>query len=224
MKWLFVSSCVHYGHRDCRSDLFLKSLKEAKRRKASIALIGDTLDVGSYVGTAHQGSIWEDCMTPQEQIDGVVKLLKPYSSQISVMLAGNHEGRLEKAAGLLLNKVVADELGIGSTYKDEYFTLPIGGRRVFLAHGANKSDFSRVLSGHERIDSIVLGHTHELECRVVRRREGNSLREINLVRAGTYLQEPRYGKLALYPPNPIGGAWISIGDKIGCELGIKPRA
>lgn len=221
--WLFVSSCVHLGAKECRLDLFRESLREARRRRAAIALIGDTLDVGSYVGTGHQGSVFDNTHDPQEQIDLAVKVLKPYTKQIEVILTGNHELRLHKAAGLHLNKVVADELNIGRSYKDEYTTYRTRGRSVFLAHGANKSDFSRVLGGHGGLDAVVLGHTHELASQIARRREGSRLREIHLVRAGTYLQEPRYGKLALYPPNPIGGAWLYLGKQIYCELGVKPR-
>lgn len=221
--WLFVSSCVHLGAKECRLDLFRESLKEAKRRRAAIALIGDTLDVGSYVGTGHQGSVFDDSHDPQEQIDLAIKELKPYAKQIEVILTGNHEDRLKKAAGLHLNKIVAQGLGIVERYRDHSTIYRSNGRSIFLAHGANKSDFSRVLQGAESVDAIALGHTHQLFTEAVRRRANGKLRDVVLVRAGTYLQEPRYGKLALYPPNPIGGAWLYLGKQIYCELGVKPR-
>jgi predicted phosphodiesterase len=208
---------------ECRLDLLRESLKEAKRRRAAIALIGDTLDVGSYVGTGHTGSVFDNDLDPQEQIDLAVKELKPYAKQIEVILTGNHEDRLKKAAGLHLNKIVAQGIGRVDHYKDHSVRWRFAGRTVFLAHGANKSDFSRVMAGSEGVDAIVLGHTHQLNTEVVRRRGASGLRDILLVRAGTYLQEPRYGKLALYPPNPVGGAWLYLGKEIHCELGIKPR-
>ena len=223
MKWMFVSSCVHLGGVGCRLDLFRASLKEAKRRKAVIALIGDTLDVGSFVGTAHQGSVWDNTLTPQEQLDQAIKELKPYAKQIEVILSGNHELRLAKAAGLLLNKIVAQGIGREAAFKDDVCRYRLGARgSIFLSHGANKSDFNRVLQGTEALDAVVLGHTHQLYAERVRRR-GTRLRDILLVRAGTYLQEPRYGRLALYPPNPVGGAWLSLGSEIRVELGVKPR-
>lgn len=218
-----MSSCVHLGAKECRLDLFRESLKEAKRRKAAIALIGDTLDVGTFVGTGHTGSVYDNSHDPQEQIDMAIKELKPYAKQVEVVLTGNHELRLHKAAGLHLNKIVAQGLGIVDHYKDHSYRWRYAGRTVFLAHGANKSDFSRVMLGAEGVDAIALGHTHQLNSEVVRRRGSAGLRDVLLVRAGTYLQEPRYGKLALYPPNPIGGAWLYLGKDIYCELGVKPR-
>lgn len=228
---LFIASCVHVGANEARLDLFKRSLKTAKDIGAGICLIGDLLDVGSFVGTQHTGSVFDNCLTPDQQIDAAIEMLQPYVDNIEIILPGNHEERLHKAAGLKLNKQVAIGIGKRNCYRDTYTVLRYASKNIFLAHGASPSDFKKVMAGHENIDVIALGHTHELSHKPVGRiTHGGSghapvKRTINHIRCGTYLDEPRYGKTALYEPNLIGGAWISVDDEgvVTCDLGWRPR-
>lgn len=229
--WLYVSSCAHIGENNARLDLFKQSLKKAKELRAGICLIGDLLDVGVHVGTAHAGSVYENSLNPDEQLDMAVEILEPYKDNIEIILPGNHEDRVRKAVGLKLNKQVAVGLGKRNVYRDTYEVIRYGGKNIFLAHGASPSDFNKVLLGHENIDIIALGHMHELSnkqhSRILYGGIGHApqSRNIELIRCGTYLDQPRYGKMQLYPPNRLGGAWINIqaDGEIFVDLGIKPR-
>ena len=224
MSWLTVASCLHIGANEARVDLVKRWLERAKKLRAQIALIGDVLDMGCFSGTAHTGSTWENYETPEEQMEEAVELLKPYTQQITCILTGNHEERIRKATSIRPNKRVAAELGLSKAYRDTHATLEFGGKRVFVAHGAGRSDFTNVLKGWEGLDVIALGHTHTLSQDRVRRRGKAGVRDVALVRCGTFLQEPRYGRLALFPPNPIGAAWIRVtGDGVRVDLGVEPN-
>lgn len=224
-KWIFVSSCVHLGANECQEEEFKKSLRIARSLRADICLIGDLLDMGMFAGTRHIGSTWDQSLTPEAQIDRAVELLSPYKDNIKRILEGNHEGRLYNATSIRANRRISRELGIPNAYRDASCTLSVAGKRIFLAHGTGPSDFNRVLAGHEGQDVIALGHTHALSHSVICRRSHNGRRDIHAVRAGTFLQEPRYGRMALYPPNPIGGAWILVGSdgRTHVDLGVEPR-
>ena len=219
-----ISSCVHLGAREHRHEEFAASLAEARRLRSDIVLIGDLLDMGMFVGTSHTGSVFDQNLNPEEQIEEAVRLLKPLKSQIRCILRGNHEERLERVSSIRANKQVAVALGIPEVYKDTAALLQLGSTKVFVAHGSNQSDFNRVLAGREGMDIVALGHTHQLEHKKVVRRGSMGRREVSLLRCGTYLQEPRYGQMALYPPNPIGAAWVSVSPRGRfVDLGVYPR-
>lgn len=220
---LYVASCVHLGARGTNTDAFVKDLQLARRVGAKICLIGDLLDMGMFVGTGHSGSTYEQQITPNEQIDMACDILKPHRNHISVILQGNHEDRLRKATSVEANWQVATRLGIPRVYSDHYKVIKLGGKRVFMAHGVGKADFRKVSDGHEGNDVVALGHTHELSHSVgVKSTPGGGRRTVHLVRCGTYLREPRYGKVELYPPNPIGAAWITNqGGYVTVELGVR---
>lgn len=220
---LTVASCLHIGADTCRMDLIDKWIRSVKKTGAKVALIGDTLDMGMFVGTAHSGSTWENDLNPEEQIDEAVSLLGPIRGNIEAILSGNHEDRLRKATSIRANRSVADRLGLRSKFYDTIKLLRFGGVTVFLAHGAARSDFNNVLRGWEGVDVVALGHTHTLSKEVVRRRSLHTVRDVHLVRSGTFLEEPRYGKMALYPPNPLGAAWIKVTDGVAnVSLGVEP--
>lgn len=224
-RWITVASCLHIGEKDARLDLIDKWLAHSKKIGAGIALIGDILDVGGFVGTAHQGSTWENDLNPEEQIEEAVRLLKPHRSRIVTILTGNHEDRIRKATSIRPNKRIAHELGIPEKYHDASTLQSFHGRRVFMAHGAGRSDFNNVLKGWEGVDVVALGHTHTLSKDVIRRRNHRGVRDVQLVRCGTFLQEPRYGRVSLYPPNPIGAAWVRFGrgGSVRVDLGVTPE-
>ncbi len=224
-RWLTVASCLHIGAEECREDLIAKWLEAGAKVGASIALIGDLLDMGMFVGTAHSGSVWENTLTPEEQIERAVKLLKPHRRRIAAIMTGNHEDRLRKATSIRPNRRIAAELGILNRFADITKVLRVRGRNVFLSHGASRGDFVNTLKGWEGVDVFALGHTHTLSKEVVRRRSRSGTRDVNLVRCGTFLQEPRYGRVALYPPNPIGAAWIRFGSagSVRVDLGVVPE-
>lgn len=225
-NWLTVASCIHIGANEHNEGLYHKWLAAIKRHRADVALIGDVLDVGCFSGTAHSGSTWENNLNPEEQIEEAVSSLRGIKSQVVCILTGNHEERIRKATSIRPNKRVAAELGLSRTYRDTHAVLELGGKRVFLAHGAGRADFTNVLKGWEGVDVIALGHTHTLSKDVVRRRSHRGVKDVHLVRCGTFLQEPRYGRLALYPPNPMGAAWFKFAKdgSVRVDLGVEPNA
>ena len=221
---LAISSCIHLGEKNCREDLVLEFLEAIKELGASLALIGDTHNVGAYSGTAHQGSVWDDSYNVDDQLSRSNKLFKPLIKNIVRILPGNHEERGRKALSVKFNRQLAIGLGIPEVYRDTYSTLKFSGKRIFMSHGGSMNDFRKVLIGHEGSDVIALGHTHQLSQEIVGRRSKSGRRDVHLIRCGTFLEEPRYGKIALYPPNPLGAAWITVtGDRVSVDLGVTPR-
>lgn len=207
---VMISSCVHLGDNCCEQGLFEEYLQEAKLQGWRLAFIGDLLNCGTFTGTKHVGSVWTDTHNPDEQIDLACRLLDPVKHLIDVALAGNHGARLTKSTSLEPEKVVVQRLGRDFAWKRPMSSYIFNDKNIVLAHGTSKSDFSKVLVGHAEPDIIALGHTHELSWTKMRRFYGQNLKDLHLIRCGTFLDTPDYAREALYPPTALGAAIITI--------------
>ncbi len=104
---------LHIGHQNCDEAFiedYINTLSIVPEENNRILLMGDLLDCG--IKTAIGGSVYEQKLTMQQQIDRVIELLKPVASQIDGMVQGNHEYRIYKETGIDICKILSDSLDI----------------------------------------------------------------------------------------------------------------
>ncbi len=125
------------------------------------------------------GSVYENDITPMQQVEMLVSLLEPIKDKILVVASGNHERRLEKDTSIDILKLVCSQLGIidryssGSWYLYLYFGEKTYGRKtpmvytIFGNHGTGggrgvggKANRLVDLSNIAIADLYIMGHTH----------------------------------------------------------------
>lgn len=209
---LWALGCAHYGEKGQDKDELKRYRKAAKRFGWQIAIMGDALDVGLCFGTKHIGSIWNNNLSPQGQIDAFCEDFDGLRDQIVAVVTGNHEKRADQLTDINPLQVVADRLRV--PYYGASKILRWNKKNIFVAHGSTggaMTDFNKVLAANEGLDAVVLAHTHQLSATRTRRfyTDGSGRtreRTIELARCGTFLKDAAYAKFALHPPTPIGSA------------------
>lgn len=218
-KHLWIAACVHLGAKGHDRTLFNKYLTRAKREGWDIAIIGDLMDMGLPCGTKHIGSVWDNDLNPEEQIDEAVELLRPVRKQIKSISIGNHELRAQRLTSMSPLKAVADRLR--APYHGPNHILRWNGLNVFLAHGVSgglTADMNKVMLAYEGLDVIALGHVHHMMDTTVRRLVVNAKAEVDqrivhMVRCGNFLKDAPYAKLALHPPTDTGSVILEKGKE-----------
>jgi predicted phosphodiesterase len=226
---LWALGCAHYGERSQDRKTLNKYIRYAADTGVDIAVVGDAFDIGLCFGTKHIGSIWNNHLTPQGQIDAMCEDFEPIRKQVIAVVTGNHERRADALTDINPLRVMADRLK--APYYGASKALNWNGKRVFVAHGATSgemTDFKKVLDTYEGLDAVVLAHTHQLSHKRVRRfvidhRGYHTEKHIELVRVGSFLKDADYAKFALHAPTPIGSAFLRYqpkDDSLAVRLGL----
>jgi predicted phosphodiesterase len=213
---LWALGCAHYGEYGQERKELARYRAWAKREAVDIAIIGDMFDIGLCFGTKHIGSIWNNDLSPQAQIDAACEDFYGLRKQIVAVVTGNHEKRADQLTDINPLRVMADRLHV--PYYGASKVLRWNKRNVFVAHGASGSpmgDFNKVLNTYEGLDAVLLAHTHQLSSNRTRRFsvDGSgrqSERTIELARCGSFLKDAAYAKFALHSPTPIGSAILEL--------------
>jgi hypothetical protein len=161
-------------------------LLDEKLLKQTIEYIRDNDNVfcvlnGDLMNTAIKSSvsdIYNEKMTPMQQIEALVELLTPIKDKILVATIGNHEFRIMRDTSIDIMKIAMAELGIGERYTSGAFYLylhfgetdkqrPIT-YRIFGFHGAgggrkSGGKINRVveMSNTCIADVYIMSHVHE---------------------------------------------------------------
>lgn len=222
--------CVHIGEKSHAQEELQKYINWIARNKKDVnwAGLGDLFDTGVPVGTKHVGSVFNNNLTPQEQVDTFCEKFECISSQAEALVKGNHEKRVEDVTSIELIKIAADRLGI--PYKGNSGVFVWNGKKIFVAHGASSgpmTDYNKIIAAYEGLDVIVLAHSHQMYAQKLRRfvvnAQGNiSEKEILIVRTGSFLKDAAYAKFALHPPTPIGATILTIDSEnnLNVRLGL----
>ena len=116
----------HLGSQTCDTSAVKKWVDTIKKNKWYVLLLGDLTENATISSV---GSVYEQVMTPQEQIFEVVRLLTPIKDYVLGSVLGNHGNRSVKIAGLNPDQIIAYELG------HPYYNNMVAGRiQVGSAH------------------------------------------------------------------------------------------
>ena len=110
---VFPIGDLHIGH--VNSDVryienYINMIRQTDKECNRVLLMGDLIDCG--IKDSIGASVYENRLTPQEQIDMLVDLLKPIADRIDGYVQGNHEYRIYKNTGIDICKTVSDILNI----------------------------------------------------------------------------------------------------------------
>lgn len=220
-------SDLHVGSPQANIRAFKKYLDEEilSNPNARVVVVGDVVDNG--VKRAF-GSVYEQIVPPQQQLDDVSELLYPIKDRILTMVSGNHEQRSFKDVGLDPMKYVALQLRIPHLYRPylSFLKVKVGKRTnhnkrppnysIAVTHGTGASSrpASRINKNSDFLvnigtDILITGHTHSPSVVPDVRHEVNMSRGLVIQRqqvsvtATSWLESGGYAEQAMLTPKPI---------------------
>lgn len=168
-------SDFHIGDSLCNIEAIKKALEEIKESNNTFTILnGDLINNGVKNSVSN---VYDEKLTPMEQIVKLCDLLEPIKDKILVIHPGNHEARTYKEDGIDITRIVATQLKIEDRFSDTwwylYLTLGHGekGRPVMYTitgvhgYGGGKKSGGKINNLVEMSDKVVadiyvMGHTH----------------------------------------------------------------
>lgn len=168
-----IADC-HIGAKGC----MLKELKDRINQIANtpnqyVVLNGDIID--NAIVNAKSLGIFDNDMTPMEQIIEASKIFMPIKDRILSINSGNHEQRTIANTDINPMYLIACELGLSDKYRDNLAILKIRigniakskcSTYIVLTHHGKGSAESitkkglEFLNTFENVDCLILSHTH----------------------------------------------------------------
>ena len=227
---------VHYGAPGCDVRHFKKFL--ADDPDAWLIGGGDLLnsivtsDLKRY-RKSEDGTVGDDII--DQQVNGMVDMLKPYKERIIGLGTGNHEDTITRKYGTNPTKRMCRELGVpflGYSFGIELKLRETDGRGRTVkirghhgwgggsrTEGGSLTKYSKEAANWEA-DIFLYGHDHKKQSVNIERTGFTAGALIAMpklvVLCGTYLktfssdENPTYSERAGYSPTPIGGLTIEI--------------
>ena len=97
--YLYPIGDLHIGHMNCDMRFVEETLNNIPNQpNHRIILMGDLIDCG--IKTSIGASAYEQTLTPNEQLNKIVEIFRPYREQIDGVVLGNHEYRIMKDSGI----------------------------------------------------------------------------------------------------------------------------
>lgn len=209
---------LHVGSEFCNMDEIKNTIERINNDEhAKVILLGDLVD---NITKTSKGDVYKQRITPQDQVDIVVGLLKPIAHKIIGSVSGNHENRAEEL-GFDISRMIAYELGISHTYNREgvyiFLSFGINNRapkirhtfRIYVTHGTGSGQNNAVEKMQQvcNADVYICGHIHGFRNKVVGYFDGT--KRVNgklelcsraLVVTTAYLNYGGYAQLRSYQP------------------------
>ena len=130
---LYTLADLHIGDPHCIPAEVTRRLRQAENDPNGLVILN-----GDLVNTALRTSVsdvYGEILSPMQQIECLVDMLRPVAGKIIGVTAGNHENRVYRNDGIDITRLVCRELGIEDKYAPE-------GVLIFLRFGRR--------NGHER--------------------------------------------------------------------------
>ncbi|MBP5422930.1 MAG: metallophosphoesterase [Paludibacteraceae bacterium] len=189
-----------------------------------IYLLGDLLDCA----TKRLGqSAYQQVLSPEEQLDYMVKSLKPFKEHIRGCVIGNHEARFRKEFDLDIMKILADNLDID--YATEIYDKLIINDKDYIVwanHGTKTSQQQHLMQGavmrqtqHIDANLYLYGHAHYLSnwSQVVK--SGSDYKRRHYVLIGHYLKyDGSYAQEKLLKPSLEGFSKVTIDKNLRTDV------
>ncbi len=157
----------HLGSHTADQSAVKEWIETIKREGWHVMLGGDLLEMSL---TTSVGDVYEQMLTPMQQIDLACSMLDPIKEQILWGVGGNHSQRVIRAVGIDPDLMIARELGCGY---DKYMAagrIQVGEAhwKVGLTHGAGGggtvgsklNTANKMGKVYHNLDLYLSGHTH----------------------------------------------------------------
>jgi len=114
-------SDVHLGDKQLNMKLLKDTLKRIKEEENTYTILN-----GDFCNCALKNSksdVYEDNISPMEQLNLMLELIEPIKDKILVISTGNHEDRITKETNIDITRLAAKQLGIENKYAESWWYL-----------------------------------------------------------------------------------------------------
>lgn len=192
-----------------------------------IVLLGDLMDA-AIMGSK---GFWHGAPDPDQALDLLLDTFKDFSDRIDLVMPGNHEHRIERAAGVKIIKRFAQILQIEHAYSPEMTILKykhgLNSHKVFCHHGYgggkrtgsavnNIEDLAKISPD---CDVYLAGHVHKLGVTCDSVWLAGELKRRFFVMTNTYLGYVQYAKdKGLAPGLNTGAPVITFDSDVSVKI------
>jgi predicted phosphodiesterase len=165
-------SDIHLGAKTHLKKPLKKMVKKIKKTRFTSAIIhGDVLEANSKTSVGE--GVYEQTLTPDEQLEEIYKILKPIRGKILGISRGNHEVRASKNEGIDLINVLCRQLDVPRLLShslhtfhfddvEKDYTLCVWHGRTGATTRAGKMRVVEKVSRIYEANAYVMGHVHDL--------------------------------------------------------------
>lgn len=127
---VYALADLHIGDPHSLHAEVMRRIRQAESDPYGLVILnGDLMNTAIRNGVS---DVYGELMTPMQQIEHMVDLIRPIADKVIGVTAGNHENRIYKNDGIDTTRLVCRELGIEDRYGPE-------GVLVFLRFGTRNS-------------------------------------------------------------------------------------
>ena len=209
---LVLIGCVHSGSKHACIDDLYPYLELARDPETHLLILGDLFE--NAIPVRGKGMMFEQDLTPEEQIDEAYRVLFPYREKIIGACTSNHSARTYREVGIDMDRQLYKRLGVGQVYKDLEGTVTYAGKKIAFAHGNGHrvnawADAEKLYRIYPDVDIVAMSHRHEMLSKwhsnfTVDKRGRRKRRDVLFVRTGGLMRWARYAREALYTPQKPG--------------------
>lgn len=231
-KPLLIAGCFHIGAKSADMEMAHAYVNFIREHDGFCILLADNHECAV---PRKAWMMFEQNLTPQEQLDYSVELFQPIKRNIKGAVTGNHAWRAYHDAGIEMDKEMMARLGILHHYFgfQGYIEIPYGTQnyRVVFAHGttSGKNVFSncdKLNVSYPNADIYAASHNHLLASTTKQTWQYSggklNLKQYYHISTGSLLNYPLYAGQALYQPQVKGFAiaWLHP-DKYQVDVDIS---
>jgi hypothetical protein len=211
LKRLVVVGCVHSGSKAADINDFKRYADLAKRPDTHLLILGDLFE--NAIPARGEGMMFEQTITPDEQIDELAAILHPVRHKIVGACTSNHSARTYKEVGIDMDAQLYKRMDVFNIYKGLEGVVIFEGKKIAFAHGNgsgdNWNDAKRLFAIYPGADIICVSHRHEMTSKwygnfTIDHRGYKKRKHVLFVRTGSLMDWARYAKAELYAPQKPG--------------------
>ena len=208
---LVIFGCSHVGSKSANIQSLWDYANVLKEPNTWGLSLGDLFE--NAITARGEGMMNDQHLTPDEQIDEVVRIFRPVANKFLGAVTSNHSRRTYKEVGIDMDRRLWRELGYEHTYKGLQGTIAFKGKTIAFAHGAgsgdNWSDAIKLFKIYPGVDIVCVSHRHEMTMKwhgsFKVDLQGHKVKKYCLfVRTGGLMDYPKYAQEALYSPQKPG--------------------
>lgn len=111
---IYTLADLHIGDEHSKADEIARRINQIKEDPCGLCICnGDLLNTATKTSVS---DIYSEQLSPMQQMQAAVDLLRPIADKIIAVTAGNHENRIYRADGIDITRLVCRELGIEEKY------------------------------------------------------------------------------------------------------------
>ena len=213
IKRLVIIGCVHSGSKHADINDFKKYVDLADDPNTRLLILGDNFE--NAIPASGKGMVFEQNLTPDEQIDEIARILHPHRASIIGACTSNHSARTYREVGIDMDSQLYKRLEVSNIYKGQQGVVMFEGKKIAFAHGHgsgdNWSDSKKLYAIYPDADIVATSHRHEMTSKwhgnfKIDGRGRVSKKYVLFVRTGGLMDWARYAQEKTYTPQKPGFA------------------